>query len=96
MTATATTRHYWCTLRDEPWSGEAYQHAKGYGKPPAKCEYCGGGISSMVGVLAVIAWRQDGRYQLDDAVKVFVRQKAAEAHCDALGDDYVVRFLATS
>ena len=62
------------------------------------CPWCGGSTFVQTGTYALIPWRGDGRYTIDQAVRTYAREgaadRAAQKHYDE-GDprELVVRFL---
>lgn len=64
------------------------------GRPKrAKCPACSAALVTHEGTYAVVAWRGDGRYDLDQAVATHAREATARRRAERQGPDYVVRFL---
>ncbi len=64
------------------------------GKPKTKkCPNCGSVWAVHVGTYAVVVWRGDGRYRVEDAVATYARQAAAERRAKQ-DENLVVRFLS--
>ncbi len=78
-------------------------HSYGHGKPPEKCRYCGGMIAIDTGLWGVFHWAgYDAKvrdYQVNTAVKTFVRMSAADRMADDAyhadnNSDLVVRWIS--
>lgn len=66
---------------------------KGDGKPRRKaCAGCGGRLAVYPGTWGVFVWTGTGRYPLTDAVRTFVRERAAERFTEQ-DERYVVRWV---
>ena len=63
------------------------------GRPKTKaCPVCNAAWATHQGVYAVVTWRGDGRYSVDEAHATYVREAAAERRA-AEDPTLVVRFL---
>lgn len=63
------------------------------GRPTRKnCPGCGSAFIVSQGTYAVIVWRGDGRYRVEDAVATYARKPAAERR-SRQDETLVVRFL---
>lgn len=58
-----------------------------------KCPGCGSSFIVSQGTYAVVVWRGDGRYYLDQSVATYARADAAQRRADQ-ADNLVVRFLS--
>jgi hypothetical protein len=61
-----------------------------------KCPGCGGLVSESHGVYAALPWRQDGRYKVEQAERVFQVEAAAQRYVDlpeSREKNLCVRFL---
>ncbi len=89
MSGTKTTREYRCPLRVSSQCMPPTPNRSGR----TTCAACGSKLLGITGVYAVVPWRGDGRYTVSQAAQVFVRRGPAQMAANALGDDYVVRFI---
>lgn len=88
----AVGREYECSLRGANVS--AHCTAPTSRKPTTKrCPGCGAEFVVRVGTYAVVPWRGDGRYSLDQAVATRASRPAAWALAQKSGPQYVERFL---
>lgn len=59
-----------------------------------KCPVCGSDWTLATGVYAVVKWRGDGRYRIEEAIARYSRRELADERAIAEGPDYVSRFLS--
>ena len=62
------------------------------------CPRCGGATFLQVGTYALVPWRGDGRYRLEQAVRTYAREGAADRAARVAYDEgdprgLVVRFI---
>lgn len=64
------------------------------GKPKRKrCPACAGEIVVHAGTYAIVPWRGDGRYELDQAIETRSTRAQAWAAAQKAGPEFVERFL---